>query len=262
MKNPKSVAVLLSSVLFFCGCFSPRVQAPTLHQRPVGFWENEGSVVQVLHTYQIATMDFTENLEIKKVQMLSTGIVVNVNGMVFTNHHAVTATNLAENTFYVPDSDKIEVCKVLAGIPDCLEANLVNTDIGHDFALLTVKQLFDRPVTFIDDHSLKLGAEVYLWGNIQDWAPPSPMVGRFVNWIAEPYVKQENFGAILLPLLIVDISFQEGSSGGPTFDSLGRCVGQNRFFTTAGGRSLAASTPSSDMMKFLDDNNVSYKVEK
>lgn len=250
---------IISFLLFACGATRP----PSLHPRPPGFWENGKATVQVLHTFRVASLDESGEIKIEQQVALGTGVVVNVNGMVLTNNHAVVNTEPSPNTTHVPGSDKIEVCLVEKGLRTCVEALVIDQDSGNDLALLMAIKIFEYAVTFVDDHSLQLGDEVYLWGNIHDWTPPSPMFGRFINRVETPYVTEEAFKPITLPLLLMDISFLQGSSGGPTFDQLGRCVGQNKFFTSSsGGRSIGISTPSTTMMAFLKKNKVLYKVKK
>lgn len=239
MKCQKFI-VLFSLILFFCGCASTptKTQPPKLqHNRPVGFWENKESVVQVLHFYNQLTTDnnnkpilddkgkFTASIMFS----IGTGFVVNTNGLVLTNNHIVNekcpivmapekiTTPLPENCaakeavtpdqFAKPLPQEVwQVCTVDNGIRHCHPAKIVAADAESDIAKLHTDYHFPRAVEFADDSELVLGDEVYYWGNVFFFLPPSPFFGRYINRLGPPYYTGENFSSSLPLLLIAEIS--------------------------------------------------------
>ena len=291
MKRWRFVA-FLSFVLFFFGCASTRVQAP-LHKRPVGFWTNEEAIVQVLHVFSAPVVSGDGKLALDskgKITTtlrvnLGTGAVVDVNGLVMTNEHIVNedcpivvapdklAAPLPKEcplkTALTPDqlaepipAELYAVCKVnKLGLRKCgAPAELVAADDTVDLALLRTKERFARAVEFADDSELIVGDEIYFWGNVFGFLPPSPFFGHYIGRMEPPYYEGDNFST-KLPLLLSDINFSPGSSGAPMFNELGKVVGWGNSYTNPlmGGRSLGVSIPSSRIMKFLKENRPKQK---
>ncbi len=272
----QAVTKYISSLFFFtvsfllCACAT--TGRPPLHYRPPGFRDTEKATVQILHDMKMVPIDKDIKMEPQEGEGLATGFVVNVNGWVLTNYHVVSheeanlRNKLPPGFEYVPDSDKYEVCDIVKGKRKCAQAKLVASDKGYDFALLKVNIIFKEAITFTDDHNLQVGDQVYLRGSIFDWAPPSPLFGRIINRMESPYVPQKDWPGDLLPFLLTDVTFVQGSSGGPMFDWWSRCVGQGKLYSNSehmgGGRPLAMLTPSTQIMEFLKENNIPYKFEK
>jgi S1-C subfamily serine protease len=284
MKYQKYI-VLFSFILYFCGCASTPTKPlpPQLrHDRPVGFWENKEAVIQILHFYNKLDTDnnnkpilddkgkFTTSVMLS----IGTGFVVDTNGLVLTNNHVVNekcpivmapATIIsplpdecALKTAVAPDQlakplvpEVLQVCTVVDGVRNCHSAKILAADAKSDIAKLHVDHYFPRAVEFADDSELVLGDEVYYWGNVHFFLPPSPFFGRYINRLGPPYYTGENF-TTALPLLLIDGNVNPGTSGGPMFNGLGKCVGMDTGFTPSsmGGRSLGVFIPSSAIKKF------------
>lgn len=241
------------------------------HPRPSGFWEAETGVVQVLHDFSRLTvddtgkliLDDTGKLTIKTFTAIGTGAVLNVNGLVLTNNHVIEQEPIDLTPFpqaiqpaFIPP-DIYKVCIVTAGVSDCYPAEVVYTNPSHDLAWVYTKHHFSHVTKFVDESVLMPGDEVYLWGNVFDLLPPSPLFGRYIRICGPPYYTGTTFSKLLLlPVLLMDINVSAGSSGGPVFDALGRAIGLANGSTipSAGGRSLGIVIPSSVIMKLQKDH--------
>lgn len=251
MKYLKAAALLSFALLFVVGCVQPRVQAPKLHQRPAGFWENEKAVVQVWHFFYIVPAD--ENglpladangmFVIQQMWELGTGGVLDVNGLVITNNHVVTASPTV-GAFIVQSPqfpDTYAICTVTDDISECAPGEVAYKDPDHDLALLYTDQRFQKAIEFAD-HGLKRGDEIYFWGNPGKLLPPAPFFGRYIGRVGLPYYAGDEIPKSMLPILLADINASYGSSGGPAFDEEGKCIGIVVGFRDAsvmGSRSLS-----------------------
>lgn len=272
MKYRKFV-VLFSFILFFCGCASTSAQ--TQHPRPAGFWTNKEAVVQIVHFYsRLATnnngrpaLDATGKFTTKYAVELGTGVVVDVNGLVMTNNHVVANNPLRfssempivppELIGTPPQPDIFAICTIATNVPNCRKAEVVATDPVHDLAKLHTGHHFPRAVEFADDSTLVPGDEIYFWGNAFELLPPSPFFGRFLGRLEPPYFTGGgNFSKESLPLLLMDMTLVNGSSGGPGFNGSGKCIGLGEGFYPAvpGPRPVGVTIPSTVVMKFDKEN--------
>lgn len=256
------VAVLLSFILFFFGCAKPPVQAPQLHQRPAGFWENEKAVVQVFHFYFFIPVDLNGmpilgpdgQPAIYQQMGIGTGGVLDVNGLVITNNHVVTAQPVDGQLIlnFPPYTDIYTVCTVTEGVRECVAGEVVFTDPVHDLALIYTDQEFSQAITLADDDP-ESGEDLYFWGNVGFLLPPSPFFGHYTGLIGPPYVTQDK-SYYPLPMMMMDINVSRGSSGAPVFDEEGKCIGIAFSYPdadTLGSRSLPYIIPLSTVREFL-----------
>lgn len=254
----KQFAVLLSVVSFLGSCvtvsptpkYTPGRATQSPHHRPVGFWENEKAVVQVLHIFNRSVSDPNGKTVTQQLTALGTGgVVVDVNGLVMTNNHVVEKQPGQASHSYM-------VCKVIDGIRDCSAAKVVATDPTNDLALLRTDRRFSNAVKFVDDNELVPGDEVYFWGNVFSLLPPSPFFGRYLGRVEPPYYNGKGF--VALPLLLMDITAVNGSSGSPVFNEYGQCIGVVAAYFTGsvigGPRPLGIIIPSSTATKLLKKN--------
>ena len=265
----KQLAMLFSMVSFLGGCVTvaaPKSKgasgfsAQSSRHRPVGFWSNEKAVVQVLHIFSATITDPNGKIVTQQLMALGTGgVVVNKNGLVLTNNHVVAKLpRIAGQTPATPDI--YLVCRVVEGNRNCDKAKVVATDPANDLALLRADRHFSQAVKFVDDDTLMPGDEVYFWGNVFSILPPSPFFGRYLGRVEPPYYSGKGLRA--LPLLLMDITAVNGSSGSPVFNELGQCIGVVvAYFPSAigGPRPLGVIIPSSTVMKFLKENTPSSK---
>lgn len=272
MKSTK-FAALFSITMLFIGCAAthakvlpvPPPQPPQLqHNRPPGFWENKQAVVQVKTTFTVTFTFPDASVDTQNLTMLGSGAVVNVNGLVITNNHVTVLTlkDLVEVfgpyiQFISAISPPVHnICSVVKGKQYCGPAKVVATDPGHDLAKLYTHQHFRRAVKFVDNSELAAGDELYFWGNVESLLPLSSFFGRYIGIVEPPYVEKDIMTPLLLPLLFVDVIGFQGSSGGPGFDELGRCIGLivSGYTKDAGTRTVSVVIPSNTVMKFNADN--------
>ncbi len=289
----RKFGALFSLILLFCGCASS-AQIKLSHPRPVGFWENKEAVVQVLHFYSKLETDktgkpilddkgrFTTSVAIS----LGTGSVVDTNGLVLTNNHIVNENcpiTVTPDIIFPPLPESCPLKTVITAdqlatpLPkeiylvckttdkrDCHSAKLIAEDTNNDLGLLQTDTTFPRAIKFVDDSELVPGDEVYFWGNVGMFLPPSPFFGRYVGRVGPPYFKGDIFGKYegdLLPLLLMDIYLVSGSSGSPIFDRLGRAIGVNNsilpsvMMGMSGARSLGITIPSHKAIEFIKKNS-------
>lgn len=287
----RKFGILLSLILLFFGCAAT---APQLHRRPVGFWKNKEAVVQVLHFYsRVNTANngkpalndngkFTTSISFG----LGTGFVLDTNGLVATNNHIVNEECpivVAPEKIMTPLPDKCPlkvvitpdqlaaplpaevymVCRVSAGGRYCHPAQVFVADADNDLALVQTNQRFPHAVEFVDDSELVPGDEVYFWGNVGTFLPPSPFFGHYTGRVGPPYFtgdEKSKYNGDLLPLLFMDIYLAPGNSGSPVFNGSGKAVGVNNSFLPSaamgilGGRALGICIPSSKLIQLRKKN--------
>lgn len=255
-------ATLFTFLLLFSGCATAASQTqPQLprHRRPDGFWTNEKAAVQVLHVFSKNVTDSQGNTTMQLAMMLGTAAVWDVNGLVLTNYHVVAKHPLEAipNQPVGPSAppEIFMVCTVTDDTRDCNPAEVVATDPENDLAFLRTDMYFDRAVEWVADSTLQRADEIYFWGNVFSFLPPSPFLGRYIGRVGPPYYSETDFRSPL-PLLLMDINVSPGSSGSPVFNELGKCIGLASGYTpfAMGGRSLGIVIPSTTIMQFAKDN--------
>lgn len=276
MRNGKLfVFALFISILGACattGSVSSKTSLTSLaHPRPDRFWENGQAAVQVIQVFDQIVIDpetgeavkdpDTGEIKRETIATIGSGAVLDVNGIILTNSHAVDATPFEPEGTPPHKIDSLLVCKVIRGKadPDCDDATIVFVNQEHDFALLKTKTKFDHAVVFGPDSELMPGDEVYYWGNV-NLAPLSPLFGRYVNRLEYPYHEdiplsvRGKIRTLKLPLLLIDIRTGPGSSGGPMFDEMGRCIGIMSGSPTGSGPTFGVFIPSSVMIPEIKKN--------
>ena len=277
MRNGKLfVLALFTSILGACATTSavkPKTSLP--HPRPDLFWENGQAVAQVFHVYdkterdqatgkiKIVTEINPDTGKIEPVRMIHRGsaVVVDVDGLILTNSHVVDATTFEPEGTPARETDALLVCKDVRGKakPDCDRATIVAVDKDRDVAWLRTDMKFDRAVTFGPDSELLRGDEIYFWGNVSG-IPTSPLRGHYINRVEADDLEKGGIMAatdngerlIKGPFLLMDLRIGPGSSGGPMFDSLGRCIGITSMAPKDGPR-IGYIIPSSTITGYLKE---------
>lgn len=254
---------LFISLLGACANNSISAKTSLSHPRPAGFWENGRAVAQVLHVFDRTIMDpTTREIRIQTATITGSAAVVDTDGLILTNSHVV------DTTLYLQDAmlaivDTFVVCKITREERECEPATVVAIDKEHDLALLKTKLKFAHAVTLVSDSELRPGDEVYSWGDVS-LVPLSPLFGRYINRLEPPYAKDiklwvgDKEVVVKLPLLLMDVRVGHGSSGGPMFDRLGRCVALTSMMSfdsaNGSGPTFGITIPSSTAMEFLKNN--------
>lgn len=241
---------------------SKNSQTSLAHPRPALFWENGQATVQILHVFDRTETDpVTGEVKTGIVTILGSGAVFDTNGLIITNSHVVDATAFEpEDT--VHKIDALLVCQVVNGKRDCERATIAWMDKDQDVAMVETKQTFKQAVTLGPDSELLPGDEIYSWGNVVI-APTSPLFGRYVNRLEAPYANDFEVTTagnakriIKLPFLLIDVRVGHGSSGGPVFDMLGRCMGLTSmmYADSQSGPTFGVIIPSSEIKKLIQKN--------
>lgn len=258
MRNSKLlICALFISILGACANNSVGNRTTLPHPRPARFWENGQAVAQVFHVFDRTETDpVTGEVKTGIVTHSGSSAVVDTSGLVLTSSHVVDATT------FEPESathkvNALLVCKIISGKRKCEYATIVAIDKDRDLAWLKTEMKFDQAVMFGPDSELKTGDEVYSWGNVSG-VPLSSLRGHYINRMEAADL--ENGGVktstddkerlIKGPFLLMDLRVGPGSSGGPVFDSLGRCIGITSM-NTKEGPTIGYIIPSSTIQESL-----------
>lgn len=264
MRNGKLLVCALFISMFGGACATTSVNAKInsktslTHPRPDRFWENGQAVAQVFHYFDRTETDPVTG-EVKTVTIRHSGsaAIVDTDGLMLTASHVVDATT------FEPDgtTHKIDVIVVVyktkSGEHKRERATIVAVDKNRDLAWLKTDMKFDQAVMFGPDSELKKGDEIYSWGNVNG-LPRSSLRGYYINRMEVADLDGGGVKAatdagerlIIGPFLMVDLRVGSGSSGGPIFDMLGRCVGITSM-NTPDGPTIGYIVPSSTIQESL-----------
>jgi serine protease Do len=238
MRHLSQFALAPALVLFAVtigGCAHATAKPAAAVQAPSRFEQNRSATVQIR---QVAP----------GVLGLGTGAVVDVRGLVITNHHVVSPLIDPETKKIVPS--ELKVCTVADGIADCLPAEIVASDPKYDLALLRVKKTYAYAIRFGDETKLGEWAPVYTRANVGSFLPPSLIRGNYVGRAEAPYVP------LLRPFLVFALGINPGASGGPVFseadDSL---VAINQAISAFGGSPMGMAVPASLVKEFVAEHD-------
>lgn len=146
---------------------------------------------------------------------LGSGVIVNANGYILTNHHVVSRADTIN--IALPDGRR-------------LPARLVGDDPETDLAVLRIEAGGLPAITFADDDSLKVGDVVLAVGN--------PFgVGETVTMGIVSALNRTHLGINTFERFIqTDAAINPGNSGGALVDTAGRLVGINAaIYSKSGG---------------------------
>jgi Do/DeqQ family serine protease len=148
---------------------------------------------------------------------LGSGVIVNGNGYILTNHHVVEA------------ADEIEVALIDG---KKLRARTVGSDPETDLAVLQVQGAQLPSITFGNDESLRVGDVVLAIGN--------PFgVGQTVTMGIVSALGRNHLGINTFENFIqTDAAINPGNSGGALIDAAGNLVGINTAIYSRSGGSL------------------------
>ena len=161
---------------------------------------------------------------------LGSGVVLDANGLILTNHHVVSSGG----TVSVRLSDGRTV-----------PARVVASDPSHDLALVQATGVRGlTPATFGGSDGVQVGDTVLAFG------APLGLSGTVTSGIVSAVDREVNTGSERLTgLLQTDAAINQGNSGGALVDTSGRVIGINVAIATAGSSAgsvgLGFAIPSS-----------------
>ncbi len=160
----------------------------------------------------------------QQVQGIGSGFVISPDGYIVTNDHV--AGNASQITVAFPDGTQ-------------LPGTLIGSDPETDIALVKVEPEKPLPyLAFDEQHDALVGEWAIALGNpfgLFEAAEPSVTVG-VVSAIGRDFPVQE--GRIFRDMIQTDAAINQGNSGGPLVNALGRVIGMNTFIYSRTGGSV------------------------
>ncbi len=174
------------------------------------------------------------------------GVVVDTQGHIITNHHVVQKANQLEIT--LADESK-------------WPAKVIGTDPANDLAVITINAPAEKlhPIRFGDSTALKVGQKVLAIGN------PFGLEQTLTTGIVSSIRRYLKVGAVEMENVIqTDAAINPGNSGGPLLDGDSRLIGINTaIFSPSGGNvgigfAIPAETAARVLKELLEKGYVSY----
>src|SRR5690606_20595222 len=166
----------------------------------------------------------TDRVYRQQVQGVGSGFVISPDGYIVTNDHV--AGNATLITVAFPDGTQ-------------LPGTLIGSDPETDIALVKVEPEKPLPyLAFDEQHDALVGEWAIALGNpfgLFEAAEPSVTVG-VVSAIGRDFPVQE--GRIFRDMIQTDAAINQGNSGGPLVNALGRVIGMNTFIYSRTGGSV------------------------
>ncbi|WP_436496089.1 trypsin-like peptidase domain-containing protein [Actinokineospora sp. HUAS TT18] len=145
-------------------------------------------------------------------QGVGSGVILSADGRILTNNHVVAGAREIQITF--ADGRKAA-------------AEVLGTDAGADLALLQAKGVSGlTPATLGDSSDVKVGDTVIAIGS------PAGLQGTVTTGIVSALdrdvsIPERGSRGVSYKAIQTDASINQGNSGGPLFDTLGRVIGIN-----------------------------------
>ncbi|OGE25088.1 hypothetical protein A3C26_01990 [Candidatus Daviesbacteria bacterium RIFCSPHIGHO2_02_FULL_39_12] len=176
----------------------------------------------------------------KEDSTIGTGFVVSDNGMIVTNKHVVSDTDV-KYTVVTKDGQKYETQRIYR-------------DPVLDLALVQIKALGLKPLELGDSSKLQVGQTAIAIGNA---------LGRFTNTVTTGVVSGLGRRVVagdpfsgaaesLDNLIQTDAAINPGNSGGPLLNSAGQVIGLN-VATTEGAQNIGFAIPSNIIKPIIDE---------
>lgn len=207
-------------------------------------------IVQISTYYQ----DEEKNFELVQT---GTGIFLNSQGLILTNEHVVTHTDVLTGE-EMPVG--LRVCLTIAvdQAPDCqYSADILAKDKNKDAALLRIKASKVKQVpsySFITRQTrtrdLKAGDSVHVWGY-------PGIGGRTITNTSGNYSGRESVNGV--QVLKTDTTVSFGSSGGAMLNTQGELIGLISFINEDSGGTIAYAVDIEELNAWIDthkDNSV------
>ena len=202
--------------------------------------------ISVLRRERTATRSFFDDyfLPFRETQGLGSGVIINAQGTVLTNHHVIE-----------------DAYEILVTLPDGrdFEARLVGTDPRTDVAVLAVQDAADLPSAPLGTaEDLMIGEWTVAIGNpfgrLISNAEPSVTAG-VVSALGRHIVPGGGEEGFYLGMIQTDASINPGNSGGPLVNALGEVIGINSsiFSRSGGSEGLGFAIPIDRAVRVAQD---------
>lgn len=169
---------------------------------------------------------------------IGSGFIISNTGLIATNYHVVSDYILDRKTFDI---------EVVSHEDKKLDATLVNFDIVHDLALLSVDNANTQAVT-ISDHELLQGTDLYSMGNPNDLGM-TIVEGTYNGLVEGSRYRKYLFSGSLNP----------GMSGGPVFNREGNVIGVN---VSKGGEQISFLVPAKHLIDLIQSGETPSSPEQ
>jgi len=175
----------------------------------------------------------------KSTYALGSGVIVNPNGYIITNHHVIAGAD--------------EIFVTLEDSQKTYQAQVIGSDEQTDIAVIKIKGKRFPYARFANSKNLKVGDIVFAIGNPFGLGESISMgIISALNKTQIGINKYENF-------IQTDASINPGNSGGALVDSTGALVGINSaIFSKSGGNNGIAFTIPSNMVKKIAKKLIKY----
>lgn len=192
----------------------------------------------------------------RKVQGVGSGFVISPDGYIVTNDHVVSIGNTGE-------------AKINVAFPDgkTLKAKLIGTDPVTDIALLKVNPDEKLPhLTFGQSSKVLTGEWAIAMGNpfgLFEATEPTVTVG-VVSAKDRDFEAQEN--RLYRDMIQTDAAINQGNSGGPLLNALGKVIGVNTFIVSAGQGAgsvgIGFAVPADKVHRIVEELRKHGKVDR
>jgi S1-C subfamily serine protease len=173
-------------------------------QQNIGVYKRGMPSVVNITSVQVTCCDFFLRPVPEEGQ--GSGFILDKEGHIVTNNHVIEGAQTVEVTLWNRKKYKAQV---------------VNTDVNHDLALLKITGAADlQPAVLADSHNLMVGQKVYAIGNPFGFS--GTMTSGIISAIRSVAMPSGNK---IEDAIQTDASVNPGNSGGPLLNSRGEVIG-------------------------------------
>jgi serine protease Do len=188
------------------------------------------SVVQILVTGYgpVEGSRGNTNVIVGKQQSIASGVIVDTDGYILTNAHAVSGAHRVEVRIPAATADESPDGSLISARGRTVEARIVGADAEIDLALLKIEVKGLPALPLSDYNKLRQGELVFAFGS------PEGLQDSVSMGVVSAAARQSDADS---PMVFVqtDAPINPGSSGGPLVNVDGELVGINTFILTEGG---------------------------
>lgn len=231
---PQQIATGLSEAFEFA---AQRIQPAVVNIAAVGSSSDEPASQQLPqdklpHLFEADPKKSPHSNEEFTPDGLGTGVVIDLDGHIITNHHVVMRARSVAVKFH----DK-----------RTMQAEIIATEPKHDLAILQVKDADVLPAVFGDSDTLKIGQWVLAVGN--PFGLEYTITAGIISARGRTLFGKDSLG----DLIQTDAPINPGNSGGPLVNLKGEIVGINTaIFSRSGGHiGIGFAIPSNTVKEVI-----------